>query len=234
MLYAHLLRNVSLFAQMNDEELDALASELLPQTFHKNQILFQQGSTTNTLYIVRTGSIQIKAFGRNQEVIFTGLYGPDQYFGEFSLLDGLPRSAEATALTYSELLALTRPAFFRFLERHTTFGLKLLVTISRRMRFAEAAVEQPVPVTPEQKIANLLIDMAERYGVSRKEPGVRLGLRMSGDDLASLAGVTRDTTSTVLNHLKADGLIWLERSHVVAIDPVGLRSRTLGPANVTV
>jgi CRP-like cAMP-binding protein len=234
MPYAHLLRNVSLFAQMNDAELDALASELLPQTFHKNQVLFQQGSTTNTLYIVKTGKVQIKAFGRNHEVTFTSIYGPDQYFGEFSLLDGLPRSAEAIALTYSELLTLTRPAFFRFLEHHPTFALKLLVTVSRRMRFAEAAVDHPVPVAPEEKIARILLEMAERYGAARVDQSIRLGLRMSADDLASLAGVTRDTANAILANLKASGLVSLERSHIVAVDPLRLRAMLTAAAPAAV
>lgn len=223
MPYAHLLRNVSLFAQMSDTELDALASELLPQTFHKNQVLFQQGSTTSTLYIVRTGKVQVKAFGRNHEVTFTAIYDPDQYFGEFSLLDGLPRSAEAVSLTYSELWTLARPAFFRFLEHHPAFALKLLVTVSRRMRFAEAAIDQPTPIAPEEKIGNILLEMAERYGSAHTEQGIRLGLRMSADDLASLSGVTRDTANAVLTHFKADGLILLERSYIVAVDPARLR-----------
>ncbi len=222
MSYAHLLRNVSLFAQINDDELDALASDLLQQSFHKNQVLFQQGSTTSSLYIVRTGSIRVTAFGRNREVTYVGVYGPDQYFGEFSLLDGLPRSGEAVALANSELLVLTRPAFFRFLEHHPAVAIKLMVAISRRMRFAEAAVDHPVALNPEQKIAEMLFEIADRYGTTTDQ-GVRLGMRLSSDDLASLSGVTRDAADAVVSRLKVEGVISLDRSHIVSVDPVRLR-----------
>jgi CRP/FNR family transcriptional regulator, cyclic AMP receptor protein len=223
MTFAHLLRNVSLFAQINDDELDALASDLLPQSFHKNQVLFQQGSTTSSLYIVRTGSIQVTAFGRNHEVAYVGVYGPEQCFGEFSLLDGLPRSGEAVALANSELLVLTRPAFFRFLEQHPTVAVKLLVTVSRRMRFAEAAIDHPTLLNAEQKIANVLLEIAERYGAS-SERYIGLGMRLSGDDLASLAGVTRDAANAIVSRLKLDGVLMLERAHVVSIDVERLRT----------
>ena len=222
MTFAHLLRNVSLFAQINDDELDALASDLLPQSFHKNQVLFQQGSTTSSLYIVRTGSIRVTAFGRNREITYVGVYGPEQCFGEFSLLDGLPRSAEAVALATSELLVLTRPAFFRFLEHHPTVAVKLLVTVSRRMRFAEAAVDHPTILNPQQQIATMLLEIAERYGTCDSN-WTRLGIRLSGDDLSSLSGVTRDTANAVISQLKMDSLIVLERSHVVSIDAERLR-----------
>src|SRR4051812_22387377 len=109
-----LLRNVSLFAQANDDELNALASEFLPQSFHKNQIVFQQGSITNSLYIVRSGCIRVTAFHPNHEPAYVGEYAVGQYFGEFSLLGGLPRSGEAVATANTDLLVLNRPTFFRF------------------------------------------------------------------------------------------------------------------------
>jgi CRP/FNR family transcriptional regulator, cyclic AMP receptor protein len=232
MTFTHLLRNVSLFAQINDDELDALASDLLLQSFHKNQVLFQQGSTTSSLYIVRTGSIQVTAFGRNHEITYVGVYGPEQCFGEFSLLDGLPRSAEAVALTNSDLLVLTRPAFFRYLEHHPGVAIKLLVSVSRRMRFAEGAVDQPVLLSAEQKIANVLLEIAERYGVTG-ERDVRLGMRLSGDELASLSGVTRDEATTIISQFKRDGTLTLERSHVVSIDQEQLRAHSGTPTVAT-
>jgi CRP/FNR family cyclic AMP-dependent transcriptional regulator len=205
MSYAHLLKNVSLFAQINDDELDALASDLLVQSFYKNQVLFQQGSITSSLYIVKTGRIQVQVFGRNREITYTGVYGPEQCFGEFS-----------------------RPAFFRYLEQHPTVAIKLLVAVSRRMRFAEGAVEHPVALNPEQRIAGTLLEIAEHYGVY--DGGwVRLGLRITGDDLASLSGVTRDTANVVLNDLKTQKVIQIERSHVVAIEAARLRTQSAEP-----
>jgi CRP/FNR family transcriptional regulator, cyclic AMP receptor protein len=231
MSYAYLLKNVSLFAQINDDELEALSSDLLLQNFHKKQVLFQQGSTTSSLYIVKSGSVQVTAFGHNHEVTYTAIYGPDQCFGEFSLLDGLPRSGEAVAITNSDLLVLTRPTFFRYLERYPMVAIKLLVTVSRRMRFAEAAVEHIAPQTAEQKIAAMLVDVAERYGMAgvAGEPWTRLGLRLTGDDLAGLSGVTRDTANMVLNQLRGENMIQVERSHVVAVNPLRLHTISSPP-----
>jgi CRP/FNR family transcriptional regulator, cyclic AMP receptor protein len=225
MSFAHMLRNVSLFAQINDDELNALASDLLPQSVRKNQVLFQQGSTTSSLYIVRTGSIRVTAFGRNHETTYVGVYGPEQCFGEFSLLDGLPRSGEAVALANSELLILNRPAFFRFLEHHPSVAVKLLVAVSRRMRFAEAAADQPAALNPEQKIAVVLFEIAERYGTGGDNM-IRLGMRLSSDELASLSGVTRDAANAVIEHFKTNEVIAVERSHVVGIDLERLREQS--------
>ncbi len=232
MSYAHLLRNISLFAQISDDELDALSSDLLLQTFHKNQVLFEQGSITSSLYIVKSGQIQVRVFGRDRGITYTGLYGPEQCFGEFSLLDGLPRSGEAVALVNSDVLVLTRPAFFRFLEQRPAVALKLLVTISRRMRFAEAAVEHPAVMPPEQQIASTLLEIAGHYG-SGGDTWTQLALRLTADDLASLSGVTRDRANAALSDLTKRDIIKMERSHVVSIEVGKLRTMLTPPIEAT-
>jgi len=222
---AHLLRNVSLFAQVGEDDLDALASEFVVQDYRRGQTIFQQGSITSSLYIVKTGSVQVTSFDTEGEITYVGVYGPEQYFGEFSLLDGLPRSGEAVATTHSELLVLTRPAFFRFLDTHPVVAIKLLVMISRRMRFAENAIEHRAVLTADERITRLLIDIAERYA-----SGARLSLRLTSDDLAALSGVTRDAASGAVDNLRLAGMIELERSHIVGADVDKLRARLVKTA----
>lgn len=235
MSYVHLLKNVSLFAQITEDELADLTSDLTVQTLHKNQMLFQQNSTTSSLYIVKNGSIQIKSFGREGELIYVGIYGPEQCFGEYSVLDGLPRSGEAIALTNTELLVLTRPAFFRYLERRPTVAIKLLVTASRRLRFAEATVDHPVPMQPREKIVRVLLNVSERYGKPDDSHSgtVQFSLRLTGDDLASLAGVTRDVANAVVTQLEHSKLLQLERSHIVVAETNGLRMLLGTPASAS-
>jgi len=224
MAYEYLLRNVSLFAAMSEDELNALAAEFVLQTFRRGQILFQQGSVTNSLYIVKSGSVQITSFGRGHEITFVDSFGPESYFGEFSLLDGLPRSGEAVAEENSEVLVLTRPTFFRFLENHPIVSLKLLVTVSRRMRFAESAVGHPALRSPEQKVAGLLLSIAGQYQTNTPD-GIRLSVRLTSDDLSALAGVTRADASTVIGVLSRAGCLRLDRTHVISVDTEALRAR---------
>jgi len=219
MSYAYLLRNVSLFAQLNEDELDLLATEFALQNFRRGQVLFQQGSTTNCLYIVKSGSVQVTAFGKDNAITYTDVFRAEQYFGEFSLLDGLPRSGEAVALEHSDLLVLTRPTFFQFLERNTMVTIKLLVTVSRRMRFAESAIDQPLVRSAEEKITRLLLNIAQHY-----QSSARLSIRLTVDDLAALSGVTRSTAHAVVDKLRTLGLIALDRLHVAAIKLAALQA----------
>lgn len=225
MAQSYLLRSVSLFAHITDDELNALASEFVSQTVHKGQIIFNQGSTTSSLYIVRSGVIKITSFGRNREITYVAMRESGEFFGEFSVLDGLPRSGLAVAETNSELLVLTRPALFRFLELHPSVAIRLLVNVSRRLRFALAATDVLMPVNPHAKIANMLIELAERYSAddSLNDKSVKLGLRMRSEDLAAIAGTTTELASAVMDEFQQAELITVERAHVVAVNLLGLR-----------
>ena len=229
MSYTHLLRNVSLFAALGEGDLEDLAAEFVEQRFVRGQVIFPQGSATNSLYIVRKGGVEVTSFNRDRSVAWRGAFGPEQSFGEFALLDGLPRSGEAVAQQNSEVLVLDRGAFFRYLEHHPAVAIRLLVTIARRMRFAESAVEQPVSLTPEQKIAQLLIDVADRYPTAPADadPGPLTGiaLRLTADDLAGLSGVTRATAGQVVEALRQVGIVAVERSHIIGVDVGRLSAR---------
>lgn len=224
MAHPYLLRSVSLFAHITDDELNALSSEFVSQSVHKGQIIFNQGSTTSSLYIVRTGVIKITSFGRNRDVTYVAMRESGEYFGEFSVLDGLPRSGLAVAETNAELMVLTRPAFFRFLELHPSVTLRLLVNVSRRLRFALAATDVSLPVNPHNKIANMLLDLAERYSADGLLAGehVKLGLRMRSEDLAAIAGTTTELAASVMTEFEQAALITVERAHVVAVNVAGL------------
>ncbi len=219
MSYAYLLRNVSLFAQLNEDELELLAAEFILQHFRRGQVLFQQGSATNCLYIVKSGSVQVTAFGKDNAITYTDVFRAEQYFGEFSLLDGLPRSGEAVALEHSDLLLLTRPTFFRFLERQTMVAIKLLVTVSRRMRFAESAIDQPLVRSAEEKLVRLLLNIAQHYQAES-----RFSVRLTADDLAALSGVTRSAAHSVIDKLREQGLIELDRSHIARVNVAKLQA----------
>ena len=224
MAHPYLLRNVSLFAHVTDEELSALASEFVTQTVHKGQVIFNQGSTTSSLYIVRSGVIKITSFGRSRDITYVAMRESGEYFGEFSVMDGLPRSGLAVAETNAELLVLTRPAFFRFLELHPSVTIRLLVNVSRRLRFALAATDVLMPVNPHSKIANMLIDLAERYSADGllSDSHVRLGLRMRSEDLAAIAGTTTELAAAVMTEFEQAQLISVERAHVVTVNVSGL------------
>jgi len=99
------------------------------QRFEPGQRVFVEGDEGSVMYVVRSGSIGIMSAGEVLETV-----GPDQTFGELSLIDGSPRGATAIAREPTEVAVIDERAFQYLVERNPAFALDLLRRLSRRLR----------------------------------------------------------------------------------------------------
>src|SRR5215212_10465363 len=112
------LRQVSLFQALDDQQIGQISLLLKERRYHKGDIIFYQGDPGGCLYLVTSGRVRIflnSPDGREATVRF---YGPNSTFGEFSVLDGEPRSASAAAVDDVATLALYRADFLGLLRQH--------------------------------------------------------------------------------------------------------------------
>ena len=220
----HFLSNVPLFANLSETDLEPLAQRLVMRKYRAGERVLSQGSTTYSLYIVQSGLVTIEVTGTDGETQTIARYGKGQAFGEFGLLDGLPRSAGAIASEASELLILSRGEFFMYLEQNSSVAINLLVLTSRRLRFAMQRLEgEPEPASPLAHLARLLVMFAGRYGEIQDEV-LTLPLRLTAGELAGMMGQPRNDVSAALQTLQAQALIDLQGTQLAIHDLNGLRA----------
>jgi CRP-like cAMP-binding protein len=206
---AHFLHNVSLFANLSIAELEPLAQRLITRKFRVGEVILTQSSPGGSLYIVKSGLVEIIVSDADGQQIVVAHFGPGQAFGEFSLIDGLPRSAGAVARERSEIAILTRPEFFMFLEQHPAVAINLLVLLSRRLRFTVQRTEHEDQTVPSAvRMARLLVALVERYGVVR-EDCTELSIRLTTGELAGLIGCPRREAEETVTALQNQGVIRL-------------------------
>jgi CRP/FNR family cyclic AMP-dependent transcriptional regulator len=136
---ADLLKEVSLFQLLDDEERRALASNMQSVDFAAGETLFEIGEPGDALYVVATGVVEMFFKNDTGERIVLETARRGDYFGDLSLLDGGSRSASVTANEASTLLRLDRHDLERFLRGHPEAAMDLLGAMGRRLR---ATVEQ--------------------------------------------------------------------------------------------
>jgi uncharacterized membrane protein len=110
---AELLSQIPLFQGLGDEDREALAARLTEKNLRAGDIVFSQGETGSSMYIVRSGAVQVYLPSAEKDVppvvlkdVRTG-----EYFGELSLFDDKPRSASVRGVVDTVLLELTRDEF---------------------------------------------------------------------------------------------------------------------------
>jgi CRP-like cAMP-binding protein len=102
-----ILRGIRQFQRFNDDELTSIILNMKLATAMDGEIICMEQEIGDEMYIVRSGSIEIRKAGKNSPLILTTL-GEGAIFGEMSLLDGSPRSASAIARGKTELLIISK------------------------------------------------------------------------------------------------------------------------------
>lgn len=217
------LRNVPFFANLPTSDLEGLAQRLVTRKYRAGEQIFKQGSPGNSLYIVKTGRVAIVVTdpqGRTQTLAERGY---SQFFGEFALLDGLPRSAGVVAREPGELLILSRPEFFIYLEHNPAVAIRLMVLISRRLRFALQLAESDVnPPPPLARMAHVLTLFAERYGES-EDGTLRVSIHITRGELAEVLGCPRIEADAALDTLHQQNLVEIRGREIFISDLDQLR-----------
>lgn len=219
-----LLRAIPAFEKLSDQELRHLAANLGTQHVSRGAMIFHQGTPGTTLYIIVRGQVRIFTINEQGRELSVSIFREGNFFGELALLDGLPRSASARAIRSTTLLTLDREAFRRTIEANPQIAVTLLEELAARLRLATIAVEQLAGVPATQRVLRRLSELADQYGVADGDE-IRIDLPLTQDDLASLAGATRETVNRVLSSLRDDGLIRIERSQVWVRNQAALELR---------
>ncbi|SRR6266487_1233070 len=132
------LARVDLFSTLEKKELQVLAKSSQERTYNAGSTIFKQGDTGVGLYVVKSGKIRLtQSNNPDRAEIDLGTAGPGEVMGEMALLDDLPRSATATAEGDVDVIVLPVWEFRGILRQHPDIALKLLASLSRRLRKVE-------------------------------------------------------------------------------------------------
>lgn len=133
------LAHVDLFAGLDRKELRHLAGSCQERTFSSGSVLLQQGDTGAGLFVIIGGHVRVtRTTGPQDAEENLRTMGPGEVLGEMALLDDLPRSATVTAIDDVTALLLPIWEFRTALRGNPEIALKLLATLSHRLRKAES------------------------------------------------------------------------------------------------
>ena len=217
------LADIPLFAVLDADEREALASCLMPRRILKGQPVFLQGDPGDEMYLLLEGRVRIACESLTGREITLALLTDGGFFGEMALLDGEARSATALAETPGQLLVLRRADFQGFLQRTPRASIALLAFLSRRLRSANDKIQDLALLTVRQRLAATLVELALRDGESRPDGGVSLAPGVSHKTLSGLLGTSRETVSRMCSELKDEGLIEQHGRRLVVREIEGLR-----------
>jgi len=206
MTHLDFLRNVSLFESLDQQELEALSDVTFTRTFSKDNVIILAEEEGDTLFILKKGQVKVSIVSEGGREVILSLLGPGSVFGELSLLDGKPRSANVVATEETDLLMLRRADFLQLIYKTPQIATALLAELATRMRKTDRQIEGLALLDVTSRISDTLLQLATEQGAETAD-GVTIESRPTHQELANMSGTTRETVSRVLKRLEGQGYI---------------------------
>ncbi len=214
------LKRVHLFECLEQDELAGLASVTSLQRFSQNALVILAEDRGDSFFVIRSGKVKVSVTGPDGREIILSILGDGEFFGELSLLDGHPRSADVTTLERTELLVISRSDFVQVIDEHPVIPTHLVVTLASRLRKSDRQVAGLALLGISERVCSVLLEIAQEQGVETAE-GIVIRKRPTHQVLASMAGTARETVTRVMKRLTDDGYIRTDGRTLVILKNAG-------------
>ncbi|WP_018131542.1 Crp/Fnr family transcriptional regulator [Effusibacillus pohliae] len=215
------LREYDLFRGVEQTELEQLGKGSQPTVVPKRNYIFTPDEPSNSVYLLKSGRVRISRLSDTGKHFTLVILEPGAIFGESAIFGDQPRKYYAEALDDAHICKIDKLEFEKIIARNPMVSLRLAQIVERRLEEAQEQMENLVFYDVQTRLARLLLKLADLHG-ERVPGGVKIGIRLTHEDLASLIGSTRETTSKILNEFKAAGHIAVVKRHIVLLDQKAL------------
>jgi CRP-like cAMP-binding protein len=210
-----LLRNHSLFRDLPPAVIEHLGSYMKTRKVARGTTIFAKGDPGTGLMGVLAGTVKVSVASADGKDIVLNLFHEGEVFGEIALLDGRPRTADATAMSECELVVIERRDFVPFLSDHPDVMLKFIEILCSRLRRTSEQVQDITFLNLPTRLAKTLLQLtaAEDGSATARKAAV------TQREISQMIGISRESTNKQLRAWAKRGWIRLERGGVNVVAP---------------
>jgi CRP/FNR family transcriptional regulator, cyclic AMP receptor protein len=206
MSLAKLRQKIPLFAGFGASEFESLEKCLVRRRYPGGQALFHMGDEGGSLYIIERGRVKITIPSSSGEELILAILGAGDFLGDLSLFDGKPRSATVQALEETDTLCLHREDLLALMRNRFDVVEKILEVLARRIRDTDVLLAEAHFLDITSRLAKKILELGDTFGI-REGGQVRIGMKITQKELASMIGATRESINKQLKALRDQGLV---------------------------
>jgi CRP/FNR family cyclic AMP-dependent transcriptional regulator len=216
-----LLARVPVFSTLVPADLRRIAELAVPREFDPGQVVFREGDSSDTCYIVHSGRARAVREHSDGRTITLATFGPGDIFGELAMFEDERRSATVEAVEPTIAVAVLGPDMRRLMTEHPGIATRLVIALGRRLREMNERLSRQSFQTVQSRVAVVLHDLVHQEIAAGASPTEVL-LTATQADLAQLAGSSRESASRFLAVLERAGVISQGRGRLTVHDPRAL------------
>jgi CRP/FNR family cyclic AMP-dependent transcriptional regulator len=217
------LKYIPLFSELSENDLKEVANLAVRQVYKKDNMILIEEEIGSTMFIILDGRVKISRISDEGREVILSILSEGDFFGEMSILDGQNRSANVVTLEDSKILVIRREDFLKMLHDYPQIAINLLKELAQRLRRSDSQIKSLSLQNATGKVASTLLRIADDSGKIHKGQ-VEIPRLPPQQDLANMAGTSRETISRVLKALTKKGYLKKEGSRLIILDYETFRS----------
>lgn len=193
------IETVPIFSNLSREEMIEISMITNSRKYKKGEIIYLAGEEGKTLYVIHEGRVKISRISEAGREQIIRILGPGDFMGELSLFTRGLLTSNAEAIEATTVCIIDGGELNAIISQRPAIAVKIIQELSYRLKGAENLIESLVLYDVEERLADILLKMADNQG--------RIVLEMSKKDLASHIGMSQATLSRKLTFFQEEGWI---------------------------
>jgi CRP/FNR family cyclic AMP-dependent transcriptional regulator len=211
------LKNIPLFSELEDVDLLAISKVAVRQSFRKDNMVLIEEEVGSTMFIILDGRVKISRISDEGREVILSIMSEGDFFGEMSILDGQARSANVVTLDDSTIMIIHREDFLQMMHDYPQIAINLLKELAHRLRRSDSQIKSLSLQNATGKVASTLLRIADDSGKIHLGQ-VEIPKLPPQQDLANMAGTSRETISRVLKSLSEKGYLRKQGNKLIILD----------------
>ena len=208
-----ILRDHYLFGKLTPQHIDRLSACIVTKTVKRGTNIYAKGDPGTSLCAIGAGTVRISVPSADGKDAVLNVLAKGAIFGEIALLDGNPRTADATAVTDCELYVIERRDFLPLMREEPEIALRLIEILCAKLRRTTQQAEEVMFLDLPSRLAKALLRLVDGDTAGMQERKVTITQK----DLGNIIGMSRESTNKQLRIWADKKLVRLERNAVVIL-----------------
>jgi len=200
------LKKIPLFSQLSESDLRKLEKITKERFYKKGSIIITEGNIGGAVYIIKKGKVKIYKTSSDGREIILDIKDDNKIFAEVTLFSGGKNPASVSAIEDCFIYSIKNSDIEELIKMNPDMALEIIKELNKRLKESQNKIKNMALNDAYVRVAQMLLRLSDKYGET-KDDLIELNINLTREELANLAGTSRETVSRILSQFGKEKII---------------------------
>lgn len=211
-----------IFCELEGAAIQDVSEHKVVNGYKKGQTLFVQGNPPYGMYCVSKGNIKVTQVGEDGKESIVRIATEGDVIGHRSIFTDQYYNATATAIEDANVCFIDKKYILKLVQKEPSVACNIIGKLGRDLGAAEHRISSFYQKNVRERLAELLLLLKESHGITDADGRIRLNIKLTREEMASIIGTASETLIRFMSELKQEGFIEQDGKTIFIIDEEGL------------